>query len=90
MLAFACTHASIKKEETPVWQDQGVWQINKEKARAYFIPFQSVESINDDIFSSSLMQSLNGEWNFNLVLKPADRPLDFYKDNYDITSWDKL
>lgn len=90
MLAFACTHASNKKEETPVWQDQGVWQINKEKARAYFIPFQSVESIDDDIFSSSLMQSLNGDWNFNLVLKPADRPLDFYKDNYDITSWDKL
>lgn len=88
LLAFAC--AKSQKGDKPVWQDQHVWQINKEKPRARFIPFESADAITDDIFSSSLLKSLNGMWKFHLVTKPADRPLDFYQESFDVSSWDEL
>ncbi len=81
---------SWEEDETPAWQDQGVWQINKETPHAHFIPFQSKEAINNDIFSSSFLKSLNGTWKFNLVTKPSDRPFYFFKDDYDISDWDEI
>jgi beta-galactosidase len=80
-------NASWTEEENPPWQDQKVWQINKEDPHAHFIPFTSKESINSDKFSSELIQSLNGTWKFNLVTKPADRPYYFYKNDFDISNW---
>jgi len=81
---------SWEDEELPSWQDPGVWQINKEAPRAYFIPFDSKESINEDIFSSSYIQPLNGLWKFNLVSKPVDRPFYFYKNDFDTDDWDNI
>ena len=31
--------------------------------------------------------SLNGTWKFSWVAKPAERPIDFYRDDYDIGNW---
>lgn len=81
---------SWEDPELPPWQDQAVWQINREAPRAYFIPFDSEESISTDIFSSSYLQTLNGQWKFHLVSKPADRPFYFYKDDFDTDDWDKI
>ena len=33
---------------------------------------------------------LNGIWKFNHVMKPSDRPLDFYKNDYDVSQWDDI
>lgn len=77
-------------DKNVVWQDQHIWQINKEMPHAHFIPFSSSEAISDEIFSSSMVKSLNGTWKFNLVSKPADRPKDFFKDDYKAGSWDDI
>src|SRR5690606_11058576 len=37
--------------------------------------------------ASSYYQSLNGDWKFNIVKKPADRPQDFYKVDLDEKTW---
>jgi beta-galactosidase len=34
--------------------------------------------------------SLNGDWRFRWVPKPADRPVDFYQTDFDDSGWDKL
>ena len=34
--------------------------------------------------------SLNGTWRFNLVPEPSQRPLDFYKEDFDVSSWDTI
>jgi len=83
-------NASWTEEENPPWQDQKVWQINKEAPRAHFIPFTTTEEITDDKFASPMLQSLNGTWKFNLVTKPADRPYYFYKDDFDVSEWDEI
>jgi beta-galactosidase len=83
----ASADIDFMSDDHAVWQDQHVWQINREAPHAHFIPFQSAEAISDNIFSSSLLQSLNGKWKFNLVTRPADRPGDFFKDGYDVSRW---
>lgn len=90
MVGSAYTPSDEDEKIHPPWQDPQVWQINREEAHAYFIPFQSMESIRDDIFSSELLLSLNGSWKFNLAVRPADRPLYFYKEDFDISHWEDI
>ncbi len=90
LISSSICFGNSNSEQQTEWQDETVWQINKEKPRAYFIPFTSKSSISDNIFESQLIRSLNGTWKFNLVTKPADRPLDFYKDAYNTEAWDNI
>ena len=64
------------------WEDNHVLQINREPARAYFIPF--AESQGDR------MLSLNGAWSFRWTKTPDERIKDFYRTDYDASSWAKL
>lgn len=40
--------------------------------------------------SSDLYQSLNGMWKFYWVKEPSERPLEFYKVDYDVSHWNEL
>ncbi len=73
------------------WEDPMVFNINKEKAHASFIPFNTIS----DAFSmepdrTSFVMSLNGIWKFNWVNKPDDRPVDFYKTIFDDSDWGEI
>ena len=87
------------KIEAPCWEDETVFAINKEKGHATYIPYASVEEMRGDAefyktpwttVKSSRVQSLNGAWKFNLVDEPSKRPLDFYKEGFDVSSWDEI
>ena len=77
-------------DDNAVWQNQYIWQINKEAPRAHFIPFPSAVAIKDDVNASSMIKSLNGIWKFHLVTKPADRPRTFFKNDFDVSGWNDL
>ncbi len=80
--------APVEVEE---WQNQAVFQINREAPRAWFIPFQDLENVGkSDLWESSLIQSLNGEWRFRLSQNPYVRPVDFFKDDFDTGGWDLI
>lgn len=73
------------------WQTQMISQINREKPRAHFIPYTTVEQARADIkWESPLILSLNGPWKFNLAEKPADRPFWFFKDDFDTRKWAEI
>jgi len=73
------------------WEDQAVFQINREPARAWFVPFQSEEKAwEDNLWESGLIQSLNGSWKFHLSQHPGERPVEFYKDDYETGNWDLI
>jgi beta-galactosidase len=40
--------------------------------------------------ASPFHKSLNGSWKFNWVRKPAERPRDFYKLDYDVSGWNEI
>ena len=85
--------------EAPCWEDETIFAINKEKGHATYIPYASVEEMRGDAefyktpwtdVKSSCVQSLNGTWKFNLVDEPSKRPLDFYKEGFDVSAWDEI
>lgn len=87
----AVSDASAVPEPRPDWENPEVYGINKEPAHATLIPYPNVElalrAIRND---SPYYLSLNGKWHFNWVRKPADRPVDFYKPDFDVSGWDTI
>ena len=79
---FCMVHNALCAEQHHDWEDNHVLQINREPARAYFIPYG--ETFGDR------MLSLNGEWHFRWTKTPEDRIRDFYRTDYDDSSWNTL
>jgi len=78
-------------EDPPDWQNQAVFNINREAPRAWYIPFQDVNKARDGgLWESSLIKSLNGSWEFHLSQNPGERPVDFYRDDFDTRNWDRI
>ena len=87
------------KFEAPYWEDETVFAENKERGVATYMPYANEEKMLADkeyyatpwsVPQNDRFQSLNGEWKFNLVSEPSLRPLDFYKDEFDVSSWDNI
>lgn len=85
--AFAvCAMAS-----TPEWLDPEVNQINRLPMHATFHPYtgdQVAKSGNPKADTNYM--SLHGDWKFNWVKDAGSRPADFFKINYDDSSWGKM
>ncbi len=87
------------KIQAPYWEDETVFAENKERGHATFMPYASEAEMTADRdrydypwlpAASTLHQSLNGTWRFHFVSEPAQRPLDFFKEGYDVSSWDTI
>lgn len=77
--------------QTLDWENPKVFGINKEPARATSIPYNTESlAIANQHTQSPWYQSLNGTWKFNWVMRPAERPVDFYKNNYDTRHWGEI
>jgi len=84
---------SFQQEQTPVndWENPKVFSINAEPMHCTYIPYTDRETaLKNDPKLSSYYQFLNGTWKFNWVSKPADRPVDFYKEDYDVSKWKEI
>ena len=73
------------------WENPEMFGQNKEPAHCTSIPFATVKkALTGNFQTSPFYQSLNGKWKFHWAPKPADRPVDFFKPNYDVKSWDDI
>ena len=61
------------------WEDNHVLQINREPARAYFIPY--AEHPGDRTLS------LNGTWKFRWTKTPEERITNFFLTDFDDSQW---
>ena len=85
------SNVPFEEPDPKPWQTQMISQINREKPRAHFIPYTTVEQARvDSKWQSPLVLSLNGPWKFNLAEKPADRPFWFFKDDFDTRKWAEI
>ena len=80
------------------WENERIYAINKEEGRATFIPFANSEEMKADPAytrpwertRSSRYLLLNGNWKFNWVKQPSERPVHFYKTSYDVSGWKEI
>jgi beta-galactosidase len=84
-----------KTDDAPLvkldWENPEVVAVNKEPAHCTLVPYADLETaLRADRKESPFYRSLNGNWSFHWVRKPADRPVDFYKPQYDVSSWKRI
>ena len=73
------------------WENPAVFQINREPARATFLPFADKRSAVADYYEASpWFYSLNGNWKFQWSPTPDQRPKDFYKTDFNVANWKEI
>lgn len=80
-----------EKSKTNDWENPAIFQINREPARAAFLPYADESSaIADDYTRSPWFLTLDGKWKFNWSPTPDERPKDFFKTDFNATNWKEI
>ncbi|MFW5821022.1 MAG: glycoside hydrolase family 2 TIM barrel-domain containing protein, partial [Bacteroidota bacterium] len=88
MSVLSC-HASAS--ELPEWQNPEIVEVNRLSPHATLFPYETYDlALENNKNNSRYFINLNGKWKFNWVKRPADRPHDFFKNDYDISGWDEI
>lgn len=88
ILFLAVTAASVVNSAGPVWRNPEYNQENREPRRAHYFAYESRQQAErGDKNASSRYLSMEGMWKFCFVRNHADRPIDFFKSDYDDSSW---
>jgi beta-galactosidase len=73
------------------WEDPNVLHINRQEARAHFIPYSNVQTARAGKRGKSpYYQTLNGNWKFRYYTSVNDVEYGFHQENADLSSWDDL
>ena len=94
VLVFSCAEAIAITEVSDAvaglndWKNPEMIGQNKEPAHCTLMPYSNVaEALEGNRERSPFHKSLNGRWKFNWAKRPADRPRDFYRPDYDVRNW---
>ncbi|TXE15020.1 DUF4981 domain-containing protein [Seonamhaeicola algicola] len=88
LLFFFVSLATAQQND---WENPNVNQINRLPAKATFYNFDSKDqALNGNREASSNYKSLNGNWQFKWVAKPADALNDFQNEDFDASKWDAI
>jgi beta-galactosidase len=94
MLVVSLASGSLQAAgpELPLdWEAPTVFGRNKEPGHSTLMPYPDVETaLACRRDASPYYQSLDGNWKFNWVRKPADRPVDFYQPDFDVSGWKEI
>ena len=73
------------------WENPRVLSINREPANCTSMPFLNIEQAQKGIREESpFFKLLNGQWKFNWVPRPDERPEMFYQPEYDVSNWKEI
>jgi beta-galactosidase len=83
-----CLWTVAGAQQRPEWDDPAVVGVNREKPHATMMVYPTAALARQgDRSRSPWFLSLNGLWRFHWVARPADRPADFYRTDYDDSRW---
>jgi beta-galactosidase len=90
--------APKRKVSNNDWENEQIIAINKLDGHSTFIPFANAEEMHADIAwrapwertNSSRYMLLNGQWKFNWVKSPDERPVNFYKTSFNDAEWNLI
>ena len=72
-------------------ENEQVLGINKEPYHATLMPYKDrSEALIANRKASTWARSLNGQWKFHWVPRPEERPVGFYKPDFDVSGWKEI
>jgi len=88
LLFAAVTAGHTAAALPPEIEDEQVMGINKQPWHATLMPYADMaQALKADRYKSAFARSLNGQWKFNWVSRPEQRPVDFYRVDFDDSHW---
>ena len=69
--------------QTHDWENPAVLGINK-------LPYHATLQLPSKWTECKEIVSLDGQWKFHWSRNPEERPVDFYREDYDVSGWDKI
>lgn len=96
---FAFEQVEKPKIASPYWEDETIFGENKERGVATYMPYKDEAAMRADAAyfatpwttpQNDRYQLLSGTWRFHFVSEPSSRPLDFFKEGYDVSQWDTI
>jgi beta-galactosidase len=73
------------------WENAEMIGENRELAHCTLIPYPDRDLALSNIPEKSKFYiGLNGNWKFHWVKRPVDRPIDFWKRDYDDSNWKEI
>ena len=88
ILPLLFTSAFAQTAQPPDWENPQLTGINNELPHATFLPFDNEkDALKNDWTASPFYMLLNGTWKFNWSETPEKRPVDFFRDGYEVGAW---
>ncbi len=79
----------MKKLDIANWlSDPTVIKVNRLDAHSDHVFYDNLQNMESD--NRTLYKNLNGQWKFNYSKNLNEAPIDFYKNDYDVTSFDVI
>ena len=74
---------SALAQTTHDWENPSVLSINK-------LPYHATLQLPSKWKECKEIVSLDGQWQFHWSRNPEERPADFYREDYDVSNWNKI
>lgn len=90
LIAVFCILSYNLYSQTKQWENPLVVSENKMPARATSYSYESADkALSSDRTQSNLLM-LNGDWKFSFAETPEQRPVDFYKSEFNSGDWKNI
>ena len=91
IIAMAAMAATLQAQTFTEWQDMQVNSVNRLTSHTSFFPFENEAlAVKGDPTQSANYLSLHGQWAFRWVEHANERPTDFFRTDYDDSSWGSM
>lgn len=91
LLLLSAAARADEGDTTPEWQNPQALHAGTEAPVATFTRFADTSSARTlERSNSPFYRSLNGEWKYHWAATPAERVRDFWREDFDDSSWDVL
>ncbi len=82
--------AGLSAQTFTEWRDPNVNEVNRLEMRSAFFAYESPEAASMGKIASERYLSLDGTWDFIFVEDADQRPVDFYRLDYDASGWGEI
>lgn len=83
LLFFNILFSGFAFAQVPDWENPQVIGTNK-------LPYHSTLQLPSKEKECKEIISLDGQWSFHWAKNPEERPIDFYREDFDVSGWDKI